>query len=253
LLAVLIAVIPLAVLPLHRADADRHADRSLRDLTLESYGRALPGSLILTDDTNTYFALLYLQAREGRLRDRDAVLTYLAPLPWYLPQLAPRIPEAADAELAVEVERRYRASARLRGAALGRQRAADQQAVAATLARSALASRSAYLYEHEFEEPQGGWAGLLVRDRGLLTELSLPGAAPAVHAAADTVALDFRRAAHYATDRVVLAGERAVAKRYATAANREGIRRVGLHDLAGAERAFSGRRCTTIRTTRRPG
>lgn len=71
-------------------------------------------------------------------------------------------------------------------------------------------------------------------DRGLIFELVEQ---PTV--LSDTTAIDFRRAAHYATDTVVLDGEQAVARRYATAANREGIRRVELHAFAAAARAFT--------------
>ncbi|MGD8394890.1 MAG: hypothetical protein PVF43_05405, partial [Candidatus Eiseniibacteriota bacterium] len=146
-----------------------------------------------------------------------------------------RHPELELPALQAAIDARYAESATLDGAVLGRRRARDQRELAAMLARALLPGRPVFLYRHAFEEQLDGWEGLATRDVGLLDRIVLDATQAAI---TDTVSLAFRRAGHYATADRHLDGDRAVAKRYATAANREGIRRVSLGVYAAAARAF---------------
>ena len=239
LAGLLLVALPLAPALAHLKAADRHADHSLRDLTLEVTRRTTPGSLIVSDDTNYAFALLYLQAIEGKFEDREVVSQYLLPLPWYADRMA-----HVDARLPAEVAAAAADRRGLRGRALGDRQADDARRLADRLARRALAERDVFFYFHHFEEDKRSFESLVLVDRGLVyqvkgvaTEASSPSGDQEEGGVPD--ARFERRAAYEAAARRQTPEERAVARRFAAASNRAGIARVRRGDLAGAEAEFS--------------
>lgn len=224
--AVFVLGLALAPALAHVPAADRHADRSLRDLTLEVARRTSPASLIVSDDTSLALALQYVQEVDGAFRDRDIVASYLLPLPWYAERMAridPALPATAAAKAA--------ARRGLKGRELGARTAADARQLAAGLARQALASREVFLYFHAFEEDRRSFEDLALADRGLVYQVVDPQTALSPPIPDAAVA---RRAAYEPTRRQTHE-ERAVARRFAAAANRAGIARVARGDFSGAE------------------
>jgi tetratricopeptide (TPR) repeat protein len=242
--ALLAAVlVPLMV---HLPAADRHADRSLRDLTREVLRRTTPGSLIVSDDTSLYFASLYLKASEGVFSDREPVASYLLPLAWYAESVG-RLDAAVPAEAAAQQGRRRG----LAGRALGDRLAADARALVAGVARRGLGRRDVFLYFHSFDEERKSFEGLRLEDRGLVYQVVSgdtvapstgdPVTAPDTAAAQAPITIPdatFERLDAYTADRHLTFEERSVARRFAVAANRAGIARVRRGDLADAEAEF---------------
>ncbi len=230
------ALLLLALAPFvaHRGAADRHADRSLRDLALEVARRTTPGSLIVSDDTSLAFALLYLRPAHPEIADRIIVMQYLLPLDWYAATLAPH-----DSELERDVAARAAARRALRGRALGERLAADAREIGAGLARRALAARDVFVYAHEFAAEQTSYAGLPLADRGLVYQVVPPGAtAPEAAAAPRLPDVEFARFDAYRPAHRHTKEEDSVARRYAAAINRAAIARVGAGDAAGAAGEF---------------
>jgi tetratricopeptide (TPR) repeat protein len=221
------ALIALALVPFvaHRAAADRHHDRSLRDLALEVARRTTPGSLILSDDTSLAFALLYLGEAVPEIAERTVVMQYLLPLGWYA--AAP----ALDPDLDREVLARAAARRGLRGRALGERLAADARELAAGLARHALETRDVFVYFHEFAEEKRSFDGLPLVDRGLVYQV----------ARAEMVGrpdVEFARFEAYLPANRRTREEDSVARRFAAAINRAAIARVHAGDAAGAAGEF---------------
>ena len=217
----------------HRAAADRHADRSLRDLALEVARRTTPGSLIVSDDTSLSFALLYLRPTHPEIAERTVVLQYLLPLGWYAAALAP-IDPALEREVAARAAERRA----LRGRALGERLAADAREIGAGLARRVLAARDVFVYAHEFAAEQTSYAGLPLADRGLVYQVVPTGATAPAAAAPRLPDVEFARFDAYRPAHRHTKEEDSVARRYAAAINRAAIARVGAGDAAGAAAEF---------------
>jgi tetratricopeptide (TPR) repeat protein len=207
-------------------EADRHDDRSLRDLTVEVARRTTPGSLIVSDDTSLFFAFLYLQTAEGRFTDREIVAQYLLPLPWYAARWS-----GVDPGLQAEVESRAAARKGLHGRSLGDRTAHDSMELAVGLARRARTTRDVFIYTHLFERELTTFGDLPVASRGLVYQVIDPQREPSA-SIPDAV---FERGAAYESHRRHTRTQQMVARRFAAAANRSAIARVVRGDVAGAE------------------
>ncbi len=225
----LVIVLPLASAIAHVSENDRHGDHSLRDLTIEVVRRTSPGSLIVNDDMSLAFSILYLQLVDGLFRDREVVMQYLLPLPWYAERLA-----KLDPLLPAEVRSRAARRQGLEGRALGDRTAADARELAAALAERARTKRDVFLYFHDFEIDRRSFENLALADRGLVYQVvdreatrqpSIPGAT-------------FARLSAYEAAHRHTRYERMVARRFAAASNRAGIAHVNLGDFATAEAEF---------------
>jgi tetratricopeptide (TPR) repeat protein len=265
----LLSLVPLMV-NFQRADHSR--DSSLRDYLEDVAEVATPsGSLILMENVQAWTGALYLAKVEGMFPHAAFFSSYLAPLPWALPQFARAFPQVVIPEgLGAELKK-HRAVLALddvrRGPGvedglvyvekelMGRALTADEKAsyssgiekdpkgffnqmlaewVQRRLVEANLDKMPCYLALHRFDTPAPMWNSMHVEDRGMILGLHrqpVTGALPSV---------TFPSATEYAVDHISLPERRRLARRYASILNRFGILNIQHGAHREAEVCFLG-------------
>jgi len=248
LLALAAVLLPVLILGEHAYRAHGLADRS-RDRSLELYTAAVlasaePGALVIVGDFNVYSAYLYGRLVQGRYRDRDCLLDYLFPFPWYLDQLGRISSGVSLPEQALQAARRDwagRGGGR-RGLEHGRRKEQTLIEIKRMIIAANLSRRPVYLHMRDDTTMKEEWAGTYPLEyRGLSYRVLPPGQRAAPRPFSADYPLFHRKPG--AGRRAPHPYQRAAYHKFSDAANRLGVVFASLGKVQEARDSFDRALC----------